>query len=107
MAIKKLLGVIPNDSVKYFNEQNEDPDLDEWELGYLALKLGPIAIKKLAERNPKKGFPKAQVDNAKFDHADSWNFAFNTLLQWNNQTENSREVRVNIYFVMICLMHFS
>ena len=81
-AIEKLLGVMPNDSVKSFHEQNEDPDLEEWELGYLVLELGPIAIQKLADLNPGQGFTRAQVDNARFDHADGWNFAFNTLLQW-------------------------
>ena len=90
--IQKVLRVMPNDFVKYFKEQNKGPDLDEWELGYLALKLGSRAIQTLAELNPREGFPQEQVD-----HADGWHFAFNTLLQWRIRTENSREVQVNFF----------
>ena len=83
---------MPNDRAEDLFQRNEEEDLEEWELAYLALTVGANQIQKLADRNPEKGSPKAQVDNANFDHAHSWNFAFNVLLECNNKTDGSRKV---------------
>ena len=102
--IQELLGVTPNKSVNYFAEPNKKSDLDESELAFIALKIGPKAIETLAERCTTQ-FPKAEVDNANHNHRnDGWNFAFDVLRTWNNKTEDSRKVFVlHLYFYIIPL----
>ena len=101
--IQKVLRVMPNDFVKYFKEQNKGPDLDEWELGYLALKLGSRAIQTLAELNPREGFPQEQVD-----HADGWHFLHLTLCCNGESGLKIVERYKSIFFAMMtCLIHFS
>ena len=62
-----LLGVTPKEYVNYFAEPSKKPQLDESELAFITLKIGPIAIQTLAERYHTQ-FPKSEVDTAKFNN---------------------------------------
>ena len=95
--IEELLGVTPNEYVNDLNEPNKKSYLQEWELAFITLKTGPKAIEALAGRNVTK-FPKAEVDNAKYDHPnDGWNFAFEVLHTYGNKTKESRKVLYYTY----------
>ena len=92
----------PNKSVNYFAETNKKSYLDESELAFITLNIGPKVIQTLAETNPTQ-FKKADVDNSRFDYGSGWIFAFDVLQTWNSKTgeDSKKGFILHLYFYII------